>query len=317
LAAPGHPPKVFAEKERTMGRRVLISGASGLVGKALAEALGARGDEVASLVRRAPRGPHEIPWDPRGGWLDPDHLRGFDAVVHLAGENVGAGRWTAARRAAIASSRIDGTRLLAERLGAACPEPPPFLAASATGFYGSRGEELLDEQGAAGAGFLAETCVAWEAQAEPLRARGGRVVHLRTSLVLAREGGALAKMLLPFRLGLGGRIGSGRQWWSWIALEDLVGIYLRAIDEPSWSGPVNATAPTPVTNLEFTRALGRALRRPTIFPLPAFAARALLGREMADELLLASARVTPRYLTEHGFAFRQPVLDGALRSVLR
>jgi uncharacterized protein (TIGR01777 family) len=299
-----------------MGRRVLISGASGLVGKALAEALRARGDAVASLVRRAPRGPLEIPWDPRAGWLDPDHLRGFDAVVHLAGENVGAGRWTAARRAAIASSRIDGTRLLAERLIAASPEPPPFIAASATGFYGDRGDERLDEASPAGTGFLAETCVAWEAQAEPLRARGGRVVHLRTSLVLAREGGALSKMLLPFRLGVGGRIGSGRQWWSWIALADLVAIYLRSLDEPRWSGPINATAPEPVTNLQFTRALGRALRRPTVFPLPAFAARALLGREMANELLLASARVEPRFLAAHGFAFRYPELDGALRSVL-
>ncbi|MBL8898325.1 MAG: TIGR01777 family oxidoreductase [Planctomycetes bacterium] len=299
-----------------MVRRVLISGASGLVGQALAAALRARGDTVASLVRRAPSSPLEIPWDPRGGWLDPDHLRGFDAVVHLAGENVGAGRWTAARRAAIASSRIEGTRLLATSLCAANAEPPPFVAASATGFYGDRGEERLDEASAPGAGFLAETCVAWEAQAEPLRARGGRVVHLRTSLVLARKGGALAKMLLPFRLGLGGRIGSGRQWWSWIALEDLVAIYLRSLDEPSWSGPINATAPEPVTNLQFTRALGSALHRPTIFPLPAFAARLMLGREMANELLLASARVEPRFLAQHGFAFRYPELGAALRAVL-
>jgi hypothetical protein len=297
--------------------KILLSGSSGLIGSAVARRRAERGDHVVRLVRReSPADPNEIAWDPVGARLEASALEGFDAVVHLAGENIAEGRWTAVKKARIRDSRVEGTRLLAEAL-ARCSQPPRALvAASAIGFYGDRGDEELDETSAPGAGFLAEVCRAWEAAAEPAIDGGIRVVHLRIGMVLSADGGALAKMMPLFRAGLGGRLGHGRQSMSWIAIDDLVEAVGHAIAHEGCAGPVNAVAPQPVTNRQFTQTLARVLRRPAWFPAPAFALRILLG-EMADELLLASARVYPRRLEAQGFVFGHPDLEGALRSLLR
>jgi len=294
--------------------RVLVTGGSGLVGSALIKALRADGHEVSQLVRRAPRSEDEIQWDPSSGALDPAQISA-EAVVHLAAENIAEGRWNEQKKARIRDSRVLGTRLLCEVLAKHESPPKVLVCASAIGFYGHRGETKLDETAAPGEGFLPRVCVEWEGAAEPARAAGIRVVSLRVGVVLSNEGGALAKMLLPFKLGLGGRIGSGSQHMSWITLGDLVSVTQRAIEDEGLSGPVNAVAPGTVTNLEFTKALGRALGRPTLFPLPAFAARLVLG-EMAEDLLLASIRVSPAELMENGFRFENPELNGALAVVL-
>ena len=295
--------------------RVLISGATGLVGTGLAGLLGARGDQVLRLTR-GPAAPGAVPWDPQVGALDPRALEGLDAVVHLAGENIAGGRWTPARKARIRESRVQGTRLLCERL-AQCQRPPAVLAsASAIGYYGDRGEALLSEDSPSGQGFLAEVCRAWEEAAEPARTHGLRVAHLRFGMILSARGGALARMLLPFRLGLGGRIGSGRQYLSWIALDDALRVLCQVLDQPTLRGPLNVVAPQPCTNAEFTQTLGQVLRRPTVLPLPAWAARLALG-EMAEGLLLSSQRVLPARLLESGFRFELPDLAGALRQLLR
>jgi uncharacterized protein (TIGR01777 family) len=236
-------------------------------------------------------------------------------VVHLAGENVAAGRWSLARKERIRSSRVEGTRLIAEALAGLDRPPPVWVNASAIGFYGDRGDERLDETSAPGDGFLAETCVAWEAATAAARAAGVRVVLLRIGIVLDAKGGALARMLTPFRWGLGGRLGHGRQFMSWITLDDLVGVLRRALVDGGLEGAVNAVAPRPVTNAEFTRTLGRVLRRPTLLPAPALAIRLLLG-EMGQELLLAGARVRSAELERCGFEFRHGQLEGALRAVL-
>ncbi len=301
----------------------VISGASGLVGSALATDLLARGERVLQLVRRhegaAPTtAPDSIPWDPKAGRLDDPRLAEADVVVHLAGESVAGGRWTAARKERIQKSRVDGTATIARALAALPSRPqgkPVLLCASAVGIYGDRGDELLDEDSAPGADFLAEVCRAWEQAAEPARQQGLRVVHLRIGMVLSRHGGALAKMLLPFRLGLGGPVGDGRQFVSWIGLPDLLAAFRFAAATPTLRGPVNAVAPAPVPQRAFARALGRALHRPAFLPLPAFAARLLFG-ELADGLLLASQRVAPRRLQAAGFTFGQPALDGALAEAL-
>ena len=294
--------------------RVLVSGASGLVGEALCASLKVDGHEVSTLVRRAPQAPSEVQWDPITGLADPSSVR-VDAVVHLAGESIAEGRWTAAKKQRIRDSRVLGTRSLCESLKSCAEAPKTFICASAIGFYGHRGGTELDESAAPGVGFLPNTCVEWEASCEPARAQGMRVVNLRIGVVLAKSGGALSKMLMPFKLGLGGKIGSGGQYMSWITREDLVRIIQHSLVDESLEGPVNAVAPGAATNLEFTKALGRALGRPTLFPLPAFMAKLVLG-EMAEDLLLASTRVTPGKLSLSSFRFSHPELDTALAAVL-
>src|SRR6266566_4624603 len=240
----------------------------------------------------------------------------MNAVVHLAGENIAGGRWTAARKERILNSRVKGTKLIAETLGN-LPQPPQVLvSASAIGYYGDRGSELLREQSPPGTGFLPDVCRQWEAATDAATRKGIRVVHLRTGIVLSGKGGALRKMLLPFKLGVGGKIGSGEQYWSWISIDDHCAAILHCIQASSLHGPVNAVSPSPVTNLEFTKALGRVLHRPTIFPLPALAARLVLG-EMADALLLASARVEPAKLLGSRFVFEHKDLEPTLASLLQ
>ena len=303
--------------------RILLTGASGLVGSALIPYLSAGGHTVVRMVRaghgRAPSPglpTASIEWDADAAkFSSPAAIEPFDAVVHLAGENIAAGRWTAAKKARIRDSRVGGTKALAEAL-ARLPKPPRTLvAASAIGYYGDRGDENLIELSPRGDKFLAEVCGEWEASAAPARAAGIRVVHLRIGVVLSPLGGALAKMLPPFRMGAGGRIGDGRQWMSWIALDDLLDIVLHAIADESLSGPVNAVAPHPVTNEEWTQLLGKVLRRPAVLPMPAFAARAAFG-EMADELLLSSTRVIPERLMAARHLFRFLEAETALRHLL-
>jgi len=295
---------------------IAITGSSGLVGTALVAALEASGDRVRRLVRREVRDPlREALWDPAGGRIDAAALEGIEAVVHLAGENIAAQRWADAFKRKLIESRIPPTRMLCEALAGLQTKPRVLCSASATGYYGDRGEVPVDESSPPGQGFLAEACQPWEAATGPAREAGIRTVNLRIGVVLSRQGGALKKMLTPFRLGLGGVIGSGRQYMSWIALDDLVGAILFALSHESLAGPVNMVAPHPVTNHEFTKTLGRVLGRPTVFPMPAFAARLAFG-EMADELLLSGARVEPRALTSAGFQFQYPQLEPALRHVL-
>lgn len=293
--------------------KCLVSGAGGLIGSALVASLDGGGHSVTRLTRSA-GGAGTVRWDPATGVADRGAIEGHDAVVHLAGENI-AGRWTAAKKRRISESRIVGTRSLASSLAALQRPPGVLVCASAVGFYGDRGAETLDERSHRGEGFLADTCRRWEEAAEPARARGIRVVHLRFGVVLAGHGGALAKMLTPFRLGLGGRIGSGDQYMSWIALDDAAGAILHGLTHAEIAGAVNAVAPEPVTNGKFTATLARVLRRPAIFPMPAAAARLAFG-EMADALLLASQRVMPARLLATGYVFRHPSLEGALRHVL-
>ena len=294
---------------------VLLTGAGGLIGRALAASLTAEGHRVRALVRRAPRNEAEAAWDPAAGTIDEAAGAGIDAVVHLAGESVGQGRWTPAKRRRIRDSRVLGTRLLAETIARATPSPRVLVCASAIGIYSNRGEETLGEGMPAGDGFLADVCREWEAAAEPAREAGIRVVHLRFGIVLDRHGGALEKMLVPFRLGLGGRLGPGTQWMSWITLDDVVRLAVHCLDTETISGPVNAVAPWPVTNTEFTRILGRVLARPAVLAIPAFALRLALG-DPADELLLASTRALPHVALATGFSFAHPELEGALRHVL-
>lgn len=300
--------------------KILISGSTGLVGSALVPALQSSGHEAIRLVRStssATQSPMEsVTWDPMSGQLAPSRLEGLDAAVHLAGESIAAKRWTPAQKTKILESRVKGTRLLAETLAKLTPPPRELICASAIGFYGDRADQRLNEDSPPGTGFLADTCLEWEAAAKPAVERGIRVVHLRTGLVLASQGGALAKMLTPFRLGIAGIIGSGQQYMSWISLDDLVAIIAYALSNETLRGPVNAVAPKPVTNYEFTKTLGRVLGRPTLFPMPAFAARLAFG-EMAEGLLLASARVEPKRLLESGFGFRFPELEAAIRHAVR
>jgi uncharacterized protein (TIGR01777 family) len=292
------------------------------VGSALAPALEAAGHSVVRLVRRDPAA-NEIRWDPqspplakatKGGAPEPGALNGFDAVVHLAGESI-AGRWTAAKKARIRDSRVQGTSTLAAALARTGRPPKVLVCASAIGIYGDRGDEVLHEESAPGSDFLAEVSQQWEAATEPAAHAGIRVVCLRLGIVLSPRGGALARMLLPFRMGAGGRIGSGRQWMSWITLDDVVGVIQHALATESLRGPVNTVAPTPVTNAEFTRTLGEALHRPTIFPFPAFMVRLLFG-EMGEALLLGSQRVDCGKLLASGYRFRHPELEPALLAIL-
>jgi uncharacterized protein (TIGR01777 family) len=295
---------------------VLVTGASGLIGSALVPFLTAGGHAVTRLVRSTPRpGSAEIPWDPAARSIPTPALEGFDAMVHLAGDNIASGRWTAAKKASIRNSRVQGTTILCDALAQLVKPPKVLLCASAIGYYGDRGASILREESAPGTGFLAEVCQAWEAAAAPAVQRGVRVVSLRLGVVLSAAGGALAKMLTPFRLGLGGVIGDGPQYMSWIALDDVLGAMHHALITETLHGPVNGVAPQPVTNQEFTTTLGQVLRRPTRLPLPAFVARLIFG-EMADALLLASTRVAPVRLQASGYTFQYPALEEALRHLL-
>jgi hypothetical protein len=295
--------------------RVVVTGASGLIGQALVARLKEGGNETVALVRR-PAGPGEARWDPAGGTIDRDALEGADAVVHLAGAGIGDRRWSAERKKVILGSRVEATELLCRTLGQVEDRPSVLVSGSAIGFYGDRGDEELSESSGPGTGFQAEVCRAWEAATAGAEAAGIRVVHLRSAVVLAPTGGALGRQLPLFRAGIGGRLGSGRQWFSWITLGDEVGAILHAIEDGALVGAVNASAPGAVTNRVFTKALGHALHRPAVMAVPPFALRIALGRELADELLLGSLRVVPQRLVESGYRFLDPGLEGALASVL-
>jgi uncharacterized protein (TIGR01777 family) len=292
-----------------------MTGASGFVGSAAARDLESTGAQILRLVRRAPAA-GEIRWDPARGEIDAAALEGVDAVVHLAGESIAGARWTPARKASIRSSRIDGTALVARTLAALTRPPRVLVCASAAGWYGDRGDALLPEDAAAGTGFFPQVCEQWEAAAEPARARGIRVVSLRFGLVLDASGGALARMLPIFRLGLGAPLGDGKQYWSWIGLDDVVQIIRFAIGRNELEGPVNTVAPRAPTNDEFTRALCRAVGRWKLPGIPRFVLRLLFG-EMADEALLASARLDPTRLRAAGYVYRDPDLDALLQRVAR
>lgn len=294
--------------------KILVAGSSGLIGTALCRRLERDGHEVVRLVRRQ-TAHGEVRWDPAAGELEQVDLKGMEAVVHLGGANIAARRWTARVKDELRQSRVQPTELLATRLAELDAPPPVLISASAIGIYGDRGDEVLDEESGPGAGFLAELGTAWEGASAVASEAGIRVVHARLGVVISREGGALAKMLLPFRWGLGGKVGTGRQYVSWIGLEDAVAALIYAVENDALRGPVNLTAPQPVTNAELTRTLGRVLRRPTLLPLPALVAKLLLG-ELAEEGLLASQRVRPTRLLEAGFEFAYPELEGALRRAL-
>ena len=297
--------------------RILVSGTSGLVGSALVPFLTAGGHRVIRLVRGQPRPEaDEVQWDTARGVPDLPRIEGMDVVVHLAGENIAAGRWTPERKARIRESRVRGTKTLSEALAQLVLPPKVFISASAVGYYGDRSDEVVHEESPPGQNFLAEVCTAWEGVTEAAERKGIRVVHLRIGLVLSGKGGALAKMLVPFRLGGGGSLGSGKQYMSWVSLDDMVGIIHHVLMSETITGAANAVTPHPVTNSEFTKTLGTVLHRPTPFAVPAFALRGALGREMADALLLSSTRVQPRRLIETAYPFRYPHLGDALRHVL-
>jgi len=294
--------------------RILISGSSGFVGRALVDHLKRQGDDVTSLVRREPRGSgREIRWNPAAGKLDPAAVSGNDVVINLNGHSI-AGRWTDKTKAELRSSRLDATQTLARAIGHAETPPPLFISSSASGFYGDRGDRIVDESSQPGHGFLAELARDWENAALQANSGHTRVVTLRLGMVLG-DGGALRRMLTPFKLGVGGPVGTGDQWWPWVAMSDVVGAVDHIIGHHDIDGPVNVVAPGAATSRQFARALGRRIGRPAILPAPAFALRLAFG-EMADQLLLASTKVAPRVLLETGYAFRSPTLETAFRSIL-
>ena len=297
--------------------KILISGASGLVGSALSRVLRADGHTVARLVRPGGRvSTGDVRWDPASAMVETGAMEGVQAVVHLSGASIADGRWTGSRKAALRSSRVDSTRLLVDAMTRMQQKPSVLVCASATGYYGDRGEEALAETSEPGTDFLALLARDWEAEAMRASAAGIRTVMLRFGVVFAAEGGALPKMLMPFRFGVGGRIGNGRQWMPWIALEDAVGVARAAITDGRFAGPVNTVSPNPVRNIDFTRIAARALHRPAIFAVPIFALRAALG-EMAKPLLLASTRVVPERLMAMGYAFRFAEVEAALQEIVR
>jgi uncharacterized protein (TIGR01777 family) len=297
-----------------MPDKILVSGSSGLIGSALIPALRSSGYDITCLVRRATSGKEQIQWD-LARPLAPEAVSGFDAVVHLAGESI-VGRWTEAKKQRIRESRVKGTLRLAEGLAQTAQRPRVLISASAIGYYGDRGEETLREDSSSGRGFLPEVCREWEAATEAAAKAGIRTVQVRFGLVLSRHGGALQKMLPPFRMGVGGNMGNGRQWWSWIDIDDLVGAVQHVMKTETLQGPVNVVGPNPVTNAEFTKTLASVLSRPAILPMPAFAARLVFG-QMGDELLLASQRVEPAKLLASGYIFQKPELRGALKGILK
>ena len=294
--------------------RVAVTGASGLIGTALVPHLRSVGHEVVRLVRRPAAAPDEITWDPTAGTVDLERLAGTDAVIHLAGAGVGDHRWTDDYKREILDSRVDGTHTIVNAMLALDPKPRVLVSASAIGWYGDTGDRPVDETAPAGTGFLADVVRAWEAAAAPAAAGGIRVVHPRTGLVVAKEGGAWARMFPLFKLGLGGKLGNGRQYWSWISLRDEVCALQFLMEQDHLSGPVNLTGPDPVTNAEITSAMGHVLGRPTILPAPAFALKAVLG-EFSTEVL-GSARVMPTVLEESGFRFQDPTIESAIRTAL-
>ncbi|MCB2230103.1 TIGR01777 family oxidoreductase [bacterium] len=295
--------------------KVLISGASGLIGSALVDTLHVEGHTVHRLVRERSDDPDMVYWKPSTGEIEAERLEGYDAVVHLAGENIASGRWNDERKAKILNSRVDGTHLLAETLAARSDKPQVFVCASATGYYGDGGETELTEDAPRGKGFLADVVEAWEEAAEPARKAGIRTVHLRFGVVLAADGGALEKMITPFKTGMAGKLGDGQQWMSWVSRDDAVSMIRFAIETESLSGPVNAVSPTPVTNEEFTNAMGEVLNRPTVLSIPVFALKMLAG-EMAEEMLLISSRVIPKKLLDAGFQFSHTHLTKTLHQIL-
>jgi len=288
--------------------KILVSGSHGLVGKALLRSLTIDGHDVVRLERG-------VQWHPDRGTMDANQLQGFDAVVHLAGESIASGRWTDEKKRAIRDSRVDGTALLSTTLAQLSQPPALFLSASAIGYYGDRGDELLTESSPPGKDFLAGVFVAWENATRTAAEKGIRTVCARFGIILDAHEGALGKMLTPFRMGIGGRVGDGKQWMSWIALEDVINALKFVLANQTIGGPVNYVAPNPVTNAEFTKTLGRVLSRPTLFPIPEFGARLAFG-EMADALLLSSQRVVPTVLNDNGFQFTLPTLEDALRNIL-
>lgn len=295
-----------------MSKKILISGAAGFIGTPLTDLLTDRGDNVVKLTR-GPSGEGAIHWDPAAGELDAAAVDGFDAVIHLAGESI-AGLWTKKKKEAIVSSRRDGTTLLAEAIAAAPTKPECLISSSAIGLYGSRGDEVLTEDSGVGEGFLADLVKIWEDSAQPARDAGVRVVNLRLGLVTAESGGMMGPMKPAFKLGVGGKLGDGDQWWSWVTLDDVVRAFVFALDNATISGPYNVAAPNPVTNAEFTKSLGSVLHRPTFLPAPKFALKTFAG-EMADEMLLASQRIDSSKLSAAGFEFTDNELDPALKKL--
>ena len=295
--------------------KVVITGASGLIGSALVPHLRSRGDEVLRLVRRSATAPDEVTWDPAAGTIDLAGLEGIDAVVHLAGAGVGDHRWTDAYKKTILDSRVDSTHTIVTAMTQLSPRPATLVAGSAIGWYGDTGDRAVDESAPAGTGFLADVVRAWEAAADPARAAGIRVTHARTGLVVAKEGGAWAKLFPIFKLGLGGKLGSGRQYWSWISLRDEISALTYLLDNPSLNGPVNLTGPAPATNAEVTSAMGAVLGRPTLFAVPAVALKTALG-EFSTEIL-SSARVIPEVLESAGFTWQDTTVESAIRAALR
>jgi uncharacterized protein len=296
------------------GMKILIAGASGLVGSALGSNLKAEGAEVTPLVRSAAK--HgEIEWHPDRGSIDGPALEGFDAVINLAGDGIANGRWTEEKKRRIIDSRVKGTRLLSETMANLARKPKTFINASAVGFYGSRGNQLLDEESGPGEGFLAGVCRQWESATARAEQADIRVVKLRLGVILTKDGGIMGSMVAPFKLGLGGKVGSGEQVISWVAMDDVVAAISFILQDESLRGPINVVAPQPVTNEEFTKTLGRVLSRPTFMTMPAFAARLAFG-EMADEMMLSSTRVAPKVLNDAGFKFQFPELEGAVRAML-
>ncbi|HEY1281276.1 MAG TPA: TIGR01777 family oxidoreductase [Acidimicrobiales bacterium] len=295
--------------------KVAVTGSSGFIGTALTAALGAAGHDVVRVVRGDGGGPGTARWDPKAGTIDAAALAGVDAAVHLAGAGIADHRWTDDYKRELVSSRLDGTSLLARTLARLDPRPAVLVSASGIDYYGDRGDDVIDETASKGTGFLSDLCARWEAAADPAREAGIRVAHTRSGIVLSPRGGALKKQLPLFKLGLGGRFGSGRQWQSWIALDDEVGAMLHLLTTDV-AGPVNLTAPNPVTNADFTTTLGAVLHRPTLLPVPSFGPKLLVGSELADVLLYESKRVVPRVLQGSGYPFRYPTLHAALTGLL-
>lgn len=296
--------------------KILIGGSSGLVGTALIKSLEAEGHEVFRLVRHAPSSKTEVEWSPDRYSIALARIEGFDAVLNLAGESIAEGRWTDDKKRKIRESRVKGTKLLGDALANLTKPPQTFICASAIGYYGNRGDEILTEASTPGNDFLAEVCVEWEKATALATEKGIRVVNARFGVILDLDGGALKKMLPPFRLGVGGKVGSGKQWMSWITLEDVISGLNFALDHDSVRGPVNFVAPNPVTNAEFTKTLGKVLSRPTLLPIPAFGVRLAFG-EMGEALLLAGQRVAPKALLHAGYNFEYSTLENALRHALK
>jgi uncharacterized protein (TIGR01777 family) len=295
---------------------VLVTGSSGLIGRELVTRLGAEGHDVTRLVRRPAAGAGEVTWDPQAGTLDVTSLEGHDAAVHLAGAGIGDHRWSDDHKRAVLDSRVQGTGLLARTLAQLDRPPRVFISGSAVGYYGYESDQPVTETSPKGNGFLADTVAAWEEAAGPAEEAGIRTVRMRSGVVLTAKGGALKKQLLPFKLGVGGTLGTGRQWLSWISLDDEVAAIIHLLTADAVKGPVNVTSPEPVTNREFTATLGRVLKRPTFIPVPTPALHALFGKEMTKEMLLGGQRVLPEALEASGYRFTHPTLEGALRTTL-